>query len=316
MKTHFWLILCCLPPFVSCTRVNPEEVSRPDSGKTNMSSPAWPFFAFCMDTHDAKKRTLAQQATMLRDLRYAGCGHLWLDDVETRTKTLSNVGLRLFQVYVNVDLAKPQPLDEKRITKILPLLKPHRTQLVLLMTGGEPSDSKLDEQAVGVVKHLADMARPHEVTIVLYPHVNFWLATCGDAVRVVKKVNRRAEVGVMFNLCHWMKGDPNRNLRAVIKEAMPWLMAVSLSGSDMPEQVRRGKGNWIQPLDQGTYDLRDLLGILRDNGFSGPIGLQCWGIAGDARTHLKRSIAAWKRVMMNQEASKKSMSIGKQWPPD
>jgi sugar phosphate isomerase/epimerase len=303
MKTYFLLVFCCLLGLVSCTHVNPEEVSTQGSGKTNMSGPAWPFFAFCMDTHDARKRTLAQQATMLEDLGYAGCGHLWLDDVETRTKTLSDVGLRLFQVYVQVDLAKTQPLDEMRIAEVLPLLKPHRTQLVLLMTGGKPSDSKLDDQAVGVLKRLADMARPHEVTIALYPHVNNWLETCGDAVRVAQKVNCRAEVGVMFNLCHWMKGDPNRDLRAVIRQAMSWLMAVSLSGSDMPEQVRRGRGNWIQPLDQGTYDIRDLLGILRDYGFSGPIGLQCWGISGDARAHLKQSMAAWKRLTMNWESS-------------
>jgi sugar phosphate isomerase/epimerase len=268
-----------------------------------MARPVWPFFAFCMDTHDEKKRTLAQQATMLKDLGYAGCGHLWLTDVETRNRTLSNVGLRLFQVYLQVDLAKTQPLDEKRIAEILPLLKPHRTQMALLITGGKPSDSKMDDKAVAVLNRLADLAQPHEVTIVLYPHVNNWLETCSDAVRVAKKVNRRSEVGIMFNLCHWMKCDSNRDLRDVIKQAMPWLMAVSLSGSDTPEQIRTGKGNWIQPLDQGTYDIRELLSILRDCGFSGPIGLQCYGIGGDARTHLNRSMKAWKRVTMNQKAS-------------
>ena len=301
------MILCCFLGFVCCTHTNPKKTLRTDSGKTSISNPTWPFFAFCMDTHDAKKRTLPQQAAMLKEVGYAGCGHLWLDNVETRARTLSNAGLRLFQVLVRVDLAKPQPLDEKRIAEILPALKQHRTQLALLITGGKPSDSKLDDKAVAVIKCIADMAKPHDVTVVLYPHTMHWLETTGDAVRIAKKVNRPGEVGVMFNLCHWMKADANRDLRAILKEAQPWLMALSLSGSDTPEQVRGGKGNWIQPLDQGTYDIVDFLDILRDIKYSGPIGLQCFGIRGDTRTHLERSMRTWKRVTANKQAPNKSI---------
>lgn len=253
----------------------------------------WPFFALCMDTHDARQRTPAQQATMLKALGYAGCAHLWLDDVETRIKTLTRAGLRLFQVYVRVDLSRPQPLDEARVAQILPLLKPHNTQLALLISGGEPSDRALDDRAVRLVKRLADLARPQGVTIVLYPHTNDWLETCGDGVRIARQVNRAGEVGVMFNLCHWMKADSNRDLPAVLTEAGPWLMAVSLSGSDTPGEVRIGQGQWIQPLDQGSYDIKECLRILQEIGYASPVGLQCYGIGGDAQVHLERSIATW-----------------------
>ena len=43
-----------------------------------------PFFAFCMDTHDSQRRTLDQQARLLKDLGYDGAGHLWLDQVQER----------------------------------------------------------------------------------------------------------------------------------------------------------------------------------------------------------------------------------------
>ncbi len=100
----------------------------------------------------------------------------------------------------------------------------------------------------------------------------------------------------MFNLCHWMAADANRDLHAVLKEAQPWLMAVSLSGSDSPEQVRARKGNFIQPLGKGTYDVTEILGVLGDLKYSGPVGLQCWGIGGDAHTHLEQSMETWKDV--------------------
>ena len=50
----------------------------------------------------------------------------------------------------------------------------------------------------------------------------------------------------------------------------------------------------IQPLDRGDFDNRELLATLRDIGYRGPIGLQCFGIPGDAREHLQRSMNVWK----------------------
>ena len=263
----------------------------------DLLGPGWPFYAFCMATHDAKKRTLAQQATMLKEAGYDGCGHLWLGNTEARAKTLSDADLRLFQVYMNVLLNKPQPVDEERVAAVLPSLQQHGSQLALLIKGGEPSDSKLDDEAVAVINRIADMAKPYGVTIVLYPHQRDWLETCSDAVRIAKKVNRPGEVGAMFNLCHWMLVDRNRDLRSMLKEAQPWLMAVSLSGSDKPEQVYATKKNFIQPLGRGSYDIADFLRILRDIRYSGPIGLQCYGLGGDARLHLEESMGAWKRLM-------------------
>ena len=305
MKTLLHLILCCSLGLACCARVNAEKTVSTDNGKSDMSKPAWPFFALCMDVHDAKKRTLPQQAAMLKELGYAGCGHLWLKNVDTRAKTLSDAGLRLFQVYMRVNLRKSQPVDEKQLAKALPSLKPHKTQLALLVTGGKPSDTKLDDKAVAAIKRIADLAKPYGVTVVLYPHTNDWLETCGDAVRIAKKVNRPDEVGVMFNLCHWMRADANRDLPAVLKEAKPWLKAVSISGSDTPKQVRAKKGNWIQPLDKGSYDITDFLSILRDIKYSGPIGLQCYGIRGDAKAHLARSIGAWKLATKKIETNGK-----------
>lgn len=53
----------------------------------------YPFFPFCIDWHDAKKRSFEQQAEMLKELGYPGVGHIWLDKVEERIKTLDAAGL-------------------------------------------------------------------------------------------------------------------------------------------------------------------------------------------------------------------------------
>jgi sugar phosphate isomerase/epimerase len=296
MMRYLSLIFWGLLIFSGCACDNPTRVVCTESIEADISKSDWQFFAFCADIHDDKKRTIPQQAAMLKELGYAGYGHLWLDDVELRSETLSLEKLRLFQVYIRVDLSSPQPLDEKRIAQILPVLRRHKTQLALLFVGGKPLDEKHDDDVAALMKRLADISKPYDVTVVLYPHSGFWLETTHDAIRIARKVNRPGEVGVMFNLCHWMKTDPNRDLRAVLKDAQPWLMSVSLSGSDTPEEVRTGNGNWIQPLGQGTYDIREFLDILRDTHYSGPVGLQCWGIRGDARMHLEQSMKTWKDV--------------------
>jgi hypothetical protein len=44
------------------------------------------------DWHDAKKRSFAEQAAMLKELGYEGVGHIWLDGVPEWLKTLDELG--------------------------------------------------------------------------------------------------------------------------------------------------------------------------------------------------------------------------------
>jgi sugar phosphate isomerase/epimerase len=255
-----------------------------------------PLFAFCMDTHDAKKRDLAGQAEMLKELGYAGAGHLWLDRVDERVRTLDGAGLRLFQIYVRVDVsAKAKQGYDARLKEVLPLLKGRGVQLAILLQGRKPADPEGEPRALELVREIADLAKEHGARAVLYPHTNDWMERVQDALRVAEQCGR-PEVGVMFNLCHWMKTGEEAELKPLLEKALPRLAAVSLSGSDAVAEVKSGKGNWIQPLDAGSYDLFALLKLLKDLGYRGPVGLQCYGIGGDARDHLARSMEAWRKL--------------------
>ncbi len=264
--------------------------------------PRHPFFAFCMDTHDSLKRTLPQQAELLKELGYNGAGHLWLDNLDERLRTLDAAGLKLFQVYLQVNIAAKDAPCDMRLDSALPLLKGRGTMLALLMAGMPPSDQAGDPRAVAIIREIADKARPFDVRVALYPHSNDWLEKVEDAVRLAKKVDR-PNVGVMFNLCHWLKVDKEENLNPLLTAAMPYLYAVSIHGADHAADIQAGKGNWIQPLDSGSFDLRGFLASLDALGYRGPIGLQCYGIEGDARAHLTRSIAAWRTLTAPRPAA-------------
>ena len=261
-----------------------------------------PFFALCMDTHDEKKRTLVEQARMLKDLGYAGAGHLWFDNVAERLATLDEVGLKLFQIYMRIDL-RPQAKEpyDPRLKEVLPLLKGRGVQLAPLIGGGQPSDEALDERAVVLVREVADAVKPYGVKVTLYPHVKNWLEKVQDAKRIADKVDR-ANVGVMFNLCHWLKAGDEAEMKPLVAAAMPRLLAVSINGSDRGAEIKAGTGKWIQPLDSGTFDILGFLSELHRLRYRGPIGLQCYGITGDAAVHLGRSMSAWRDLKRRIEA--------------
>ena len=254
------------------------------------------FFAFCMDTHDSKKRTLEQQAELLKELGYAGAGHLWLGNVEERIETLDEAGLKLFQVYLRVNIAQNSQPYDRRLADVMPLLENRDVMLALLVGGLAPSDTAGDPRAVTIVREIADIARDANVRVVLYPHTGDWVERVEDAVRIARKAGR-PNVGVMFNLCHWLKVDGGENMKALLASAMPYLFAVSINGADNAADIHAGTGNWVQPLDSGSFDVYALLQALQDLGYKGPVGLQCYGIPGDARDHLTRSMAAWRKFV-------------------
>lgn len=254
------------------------------------------FFPFCIDTHDSEKRSLEEQAAMLDELGYSGMGHLWLDNITERLETLAAHDLKLYQITLLVSIDPEKEAYDPRLKEVLPLLKGRHVQLLPIISGMPPSDPAGDPRAVEIIREMAGLAAPHDVEILLYPHTNDWLERIDDAVRVAKKVDR-PNVGAMFNLCHWLKVDGKSDLRELLTTALPHLRALSIHGADTAKEVQDGTGNWIQPLGQGSYDVAAFLKLLREIGYDGPVGLQCWGITGDTKAHLTQSMAAWKAMV-------------------
>ena len=68
-----------------------------------------------------------------------------------------------------------------------------------------------------------------------------------------------------------------------------------------------GKPDWgrlIQTLDEGTYDVTIVLRALKQLRFQGPIGLQGYGVGGDRRENLERSMQAWRALSAAAAKSK------------
>ena len=253
-----------------------------------------PFFAMDTATKDAKHQSAKEQVEMVKELGYAGIGPHAGGDLAEMVKQCQKNGLQLYVAYVGANIGPDQRKYGPELTQAIETLRGTNSMLWLFVQSNTDkiSSSDGDKRAVAVIREIADMAAKKGVRVALYPHTGFWVERVEDAVRVVKQVDR-PNVGVTFNLCHWLMVDDEKNMESLIKEAMPYLFVVSINGADSGGKDWKGL---IQTLDKGTFDVGKFLKTLADNGYTGPIGFQGYGIGGDAYDNLKRTMGAWRKL--------------------
>ena len=257
------------------------------------------FFPYVPSISDSAKRSLQEQAALYRELGFDGVGELAQElgfngfghpkgvTVAQRVASLEKQGLRLTLATGQIRLGAEQPIDLAKVKQIMPALAKHQTTLGVVLSGNRKAD--LDAQAVAVLNQLADLAQPHGVEIAIYPHAGDYSQTVEEAARVAAKVDRPQQVGVIFNLYHWMLVDRKRELRTALAQAAPWLKVVNLHGSSKDKAQ-------ILPLDQGDFDQGQVIEILDEIDYRGPVGLFCYSIGGDAREHLTASMNKWQSL--------------------
>jgi len=199
---------------------------------------------------------------------------------------------------INLDKEPPYGPD---LPAIIRKLKGTDTVLWIIVQGKKDKDKDKDEKAVNAIRELAAVADEAGVRFSLYPHTGDYVTTARDALRLVKKVDRK-NVGVTVNLCHELKNDTGDELAQIVDEVAAQLFVVTICGADVkPKGENMGWDRLIRPLGQGTFDVYGFLKKVKAAGFKGPIGLQCYGLPGamggkpgDPITHLAESIKAWK----------------------
>lgn len=253
-----------------------------------------PFFALDNAATDDKHKTAKEQVAMLKELGYDGISSRGGEGLAEMADELDRNGLQLFTVYLGVNIDSDQPAYGQELIDAIEVLKGRNAMLWLFVRSNKlkPSDLAGDERAKKIIREVAEMAAKSKVRVALYPHHGFWVESVQDALRVAKDVDR-ANVGVTFNLCHWLRVDDEKNMKSLIVSAMPHLFVVSINGADS------GGKDWktlIQTLDRGTFDVRKFLDTLADAGYTGPIGFQGYGIGGDAYDNLERTMNAWREL--------------------
>lgn len=258
-------------------------LSRGSSLRAADAESCWPFFVF-----DNGLRGIADPPRLLKELGYAGMGASGLK-VADLVKQYQAAGLKVFSTYVGCQIDQTPPYDPLFRDAVREL---QGTGVILWLTVRGGHYGKEDEKAAAIVREIADLAEPCGLRIALYPHTGFYVAATADALRLADRIDRK-NVGVSINLCHELMTDQGFRLDATIRQAAPRLFLVSINGADV-KQPGFGWDRLIQPLGRGNFDVCDFLKKLKQAGYRGPIGLQCYAVPGDPTENLKESMAAWR----------------------
>ena len=220
------------------------------------------------------------EAKMLKEFCYDGISQIYGggDKLAQRVAAYKKQDLKVLSVYLE---ATETAIDAGLIES--------------LAEGGmiELTVAKISPEVVDSIRQTAEMASRLNIRVVLYPHFGNAVATMPQAIELVEKVNH-PNLGIMFNLCHFLKSEKAEDLEAILTKAAPHLFSVSINGADSD-----GK-NWdtlIQTLDKGNFLQQRLLGALKKLHYKGPVCLQCYAVKGDKKSNLKQSIDAWKKIL-------------------
>jgi len=256
-----------------------------------------PFFVFEDGLWNARSDSTGYWAELVKEVGFEGMEVNGLDRIDEMITALDKHELQLFTIYIKIDLEKEQPYDP-RLKDYIKRLRNTGLHLWVHVHSEkyQPSDPEGDEKCIEIISELAEYASRYGVRIAFYPHSNFWVEKVDDGVRLAKKIDM-SNVGTVFNLCHFLKKDEVGRLGKKIKNAMPYLFLVSINGADDGDTHMMGWERLIQPLGRGDYDVLNLLGILKEQGYHYPIGLQCYNIRGRPEDFLKESMAAWEKYI-------------------
>ncbi len=287
------LLLCCCAAVAAqdtpCPAGDPES-SRDKGSVSDTKKIKRELHAF--DNGLTRIKSFKEKAAVLKELGYDGI--CWRPGAkpDEMLDLLDKHGLRMLSTYVGGRVDAENPGFDKRLAEEIETYRKHGTIIWLNLGRGKDAG---DEIAVKLINEVADLAARAGLEVVLYPHVGCYVETVEDALRLAKKVGR-PNVGMSFNLCHFLKTDDEKNLEAVLKKSAPHMKLVSINGSDSGDTRKMSWDRLIQPLGDGTFDNRKVLKILDEIGYAGPIGLQCYSIQGDDRANLARSMTAWRKL--------------------
>jgi sugar phosphate isomerase/epimerase len=255
---------------------------------------------------DSTYKTFDQQVALIKSMGYDGVEINLLDSFEGMKAALDKHRFAGSYFYIKINL--DSPMLDPRIEPYIRALKGSKTVLAPFIV----SDSKrftspsgtADSIVVSQLRQMGDWAKAANLQVALYPHVSFYVEKIDHALRLVHQIDR-PNVGLTFNLCHWLATTPKANRgdwKGLLTTLKPHLKMITISGANDVDAAGMDNGptgiwnQYILPLGTGSFDTYELVRFaVHDLSFRGPIGVQCYAMKGDKPTNLRNTMAAWQQ---------------------
>ncbi|MEF8810380.1 MAG: sugar phosphate isomerase/epimerase family protein [Bacteroidales bacterium] len=244
--------------------------------------------------------TFDGQADLIKKVGFDGlAGHI-SEDYHKRRATLDEAGLKMPEIYWGMTLTDNGEITYKEgLKEVIKDSKDRDLVVTLFLNTDKYMDNKKKGNKLFArgIRELADFSEPYNTKIAIYPHANNYCETVEHSVELAQMVDRE-NAGVVFNTCHYLKVEGEEGWKEAIQQALPYLFMVSINGADAGNTKKMGWDRLIQPLGEGTFDTYELVKYLKDNGYEGLFGLQCYNINQDCELALTKSMSTWREYKL------------------
>ena len=242
-------------------------------------------------------QTAAAKAKLLQTIGFDGLEGFGYQDFFELRSALGKEGLGMPVNYVELNFEAGGNTDTASASEIKEMIYASAKGAIIyfhLHSNSYQNDQETGDQAVAaILRELSDYAAPFGVKLCVYPHLSFYCERVDHSVKLAKLVDRK-NFGAAINLCHLLKVEGSEGIDGKIKQFAPFLFAVNICGADDGDTRKLDWDRLIQPLGEGSFDTYRFVKSLRDNGYTGPFGLQCYNLTGDVSEVLTRSLETWK----------------------
>lgn len=242
-------------------------------------------------------KTVREKVRLMKSIGYDGLEGFGDQEFLELKRTLEQEGLQMPVIYVPLNFEVNGIAEHPSVDEIKAIIKASEKDAVIYFHLHSKSFTNKNEAGdlvvAGILRELSDYATDFKVKLCVYPHVSCYCETVAHSFKLAELVDRK-NYGAAMNLCHMLKVEGSAGIDDKIKKYAPRLIAVNICGADDGDTQQMDWDKLIQPLGQGSFDTYRLVKSLIDNGYTGPIGLQCYNLKGDAVETLTKSLQTWK----------------------
>ncbi|MGD9854777.1 MAG: hypothetical protein AB7U20_07480 [Planctomycetaceae bacterium] len=245
--------------------------------------------AWCIVPFDAKRRGPEERAQMIERLGMKRVAYDWRDEhvptFEQEIQQYQQHGLEFFAFWSWHD-------------DFAPLVKKYGIKPQIWMTCPSPAGGSQTERVTAAVQELLPLARKTaelDLPLGLYNHGG-WGGEPRNLIAVCEVLRRElgaGRVGIVYNFHHGH--DHMADFRESFALMKPHLLCLNLNGMADASRVSGGQDK-ILPIGTGQHE-RDLLRIVIDSRYDGPIGILDHRPELDAEQSLRENLTGLEQVL-------------------
>ncbi len=246
--------------------------------------------AWCIVPFDARGRSPAERAAMLKKLGFTKLAYDWranhIPTFEDEIQCLQKADIEFFAHW----MAASQDPGYKPMMDLIEKYKLHpQLWMIAGSAEAESQEKRVEINAQALLPYVAD-AKRLGCKLCLYNHGS-WSGEPENMMAMVKWLRAQAnteDVGIVYNFHHGH--EHLARFPQAFQEMLPYLTCVNLNGMTVG-------GPKILPLGQGQEDLR-ILEMIRDSGYRGPIGILDHREDTDAEVSLRANLDGLKKLLL------------------